>query len=61
MVFPRFGGGGGGNGSVLSMCMQVNLDFPWTLFSPARAQPLYGAGRKERLGTGLVNRFMDQP
>ena len=25
----------------------------WTLFSPARVQPLYGAGRKESSGTGL--------
>ena len=33
----------------------------WTLFSPAWAQRLYGAGRKERSGTGPANRFMDQP
>ena len=26
----------------------------WTLLSPARFQPLYGAGRKESSGTGLV-------
>ena len=26
----------------------------WTLFSPARVQPLYGAGRKESSGTRLV-------
>ena len=25
----------------------------WTLFSPARVQPQYGAGRKESSGTGL--------
>ena len=25
----------------------------WTLFSPARVQPLYGAGRKESSGTAL--------
>ena len=25
-----------------------------TLFSPARVQPLYGAGRKESTGTGLL-------
>ena len=25
----------------------------WTLLSPARVQPLYGAGRKESSGTGL--------
>ena len=28
----------------------------WTLFSPARVQPLYGAGRKESSGTGLGKR-----
>ena len=38
---------------VLSMRMQVILDQGWTLFSPARVQPLYGAGRKESSGTGL--------
>ena len=26
---------------------------PWTLLSPARVQPLYGAGRKDSSGTGL--------
>ena len=26
----------------------------WTLLSPARVQPLYGAGRKESSGTGLA-------
>ena len=26
----------------------------WTLLSPARVQPLYGAGRKESSGTGLI-------
>ena len=26
---------------------------PWTLLSPARVKPLYGAGRKESSGTGL--------
>ena len=36
------------------MRMQVILDSTLrTLFSPARVQPLYGAGRKESLGTGL--------
>ena len=31
----------------------------WTLFSPARVQPLYGARRKESSGTGLLcNRFL---
>ena len=45
--FPRFGwGGGGGDGGVLSMRMQVILDSTWTLFSPARVQPLYGAGKR---------------
>ena len=38
---------------VLSMRMQVILDSTWTLLSPARVQPLYGAGRKESSGTGL--------
>ena len=33
--------------------MQVTLDSPWTLLSPAWVQPLYGAGRKESSGTGL--------
>ena len=27
----------------------------WTLLSPARVQPLYGMGRKESSGTGLLN------
>ena len=27
----------------------------WTLFSPARVQPLYWAGRKESSGTGLIS------
>ena len=42
---------GGKNGGVLSMRMQV---ISWTLLSHARVQPLYGAGRKESSGTGLV-------
>ena len=29
----------------------------WTLLSPARVQPLYGAGRKESSGTGLDRRL----
>ena len=29
---------------------------PWTLLSPARVQPLYGARRKESSGTGLRGR-----
>ena len=36
---------GGKNGGVLSMRMQI--------ISPARVQPLYGAGRKESSGTGI--------
>ena len=46
---PIWGGGGGGNGGVLSM-----RKLSWTLLSPARVQPLYGAGKKESSGTGLV-------
>ena len=50
--FPRFGGK---NGGVLNMRMQVILD---SLFahpgSPIRVQPLYGVGRKESSGTGLI-------
>ena len=30
----------------------------WTLLSPARVQPLYGAGRKESSGTGLHHPMM---
>ena len=45
---------GGKNDVVLSMRMQVILGCPWTLLSRARVQPLYGAGRKESSGTGLV-------
>ena len=30
----------------------------WTLLSPARVQPLYGAGRKESSGTGLYQALM---
>ena len=30
----------------------------WTLFSPARVQPLYGAGRKESSGTGLSENLL---
>jgi len=41
---------GGKNGVVLSMRMQV---IRWTLLSPARVEPLHGAGRKESSGTGL--------
>ena len=33
----------------------------WTLLSPARVQPLYGAGRKESSGTGLRNTWTFQP
>ena len=29
----------------------------WTILSPARIQPLYGAGRKESSGTGLFFRL----
>ena len=31
----------------------------WTLLSPARVQPLYGAGRKESSGTGLGSRLTE--
>ena len=37
--------------------MQVILDSPWTLLSPGRVEPLYGAGRKESSGTGLLIRM----
>ena len=33
----------------------------WTLLSPARVQPLYGAGRKESLGTGLKKTLLSLP
>ena len=32
---------------------RVNGKRPWTILSPARVEPLYGAGRKESSGTGL--------
>ena len=38
--------------------MQVILD-SWTLL-PARVQPLYGLGRKESSGTGLVRSSIGQ-
>ena len=49
MFFPRFGGG---NGGVLSMRMQVILD---SLFARTGSAPIYGAGREESLGTGLIS------
>ena len=42
---------GGKNGGVLSMRMQVILDSTFAL--PGSA-PMWGAGRKESLGTGLL-------
>ena len=51
------GGGGGGNGGVLSMRMQVILDSSF----PARVQSLYGAGRKESSGTGIVQFMIISP
>ena len=30
----------------------------WTLFSPARVQPLYGVGRRESSGTGLLRGWL---
>ena len=33
----------------------------WTLLSPARVQPLYGAGRKESSGTGLACLQLGRP
>ena len=32
----------------------AHASYPGFFFSPARVQPLYGAGRKESSGTGLV-------
>ena len=51
--FPRFffflWGGGGGMAAFWACAGKLS----WTLLSPARVQPLYGAGRKESSGTGL--------
>ena len=33
----------------------AHASYPGLFFSPARVQPLYGAGRKESSGTGLKN------
>ena len=48
------------NGGVLSMRMQVILDSLDSLFAhPGSA--LYGAGRKESSGTGLLNELVKEP
>ena len=44
--FPRFGG-------KMAAFWACACKLSWTLFSPARVHPLYGAGRKESSGTGL--------
>ena len=45
VVFPRFGGGGGrGNGGVLSMRMQVILD---SLFARPGSAPIWGGKKGE--------------
>ena len=54
MVFPQIGGK---NGGVLSMPCKLS----WTLFSPARVQPPYGAGRKESSETGLIFQCLYNP
>ena len=46
--FPRFGG------KKMTAFWACACKLSWTLLSPARVQPLYGAGRKEISGTGLV-------
>ena len=50
MVFPRFGGGG-----EMAAFWECVCKLSWTPLSPARVQPLYGAGRKENSGTGLAS------
>ena len=50
MVFAPIWGGGGGEMAALWACA---CKLPWTLFSPAWVQPLYGTGRKESSGTEL--------
>ena len=47
MVFPPIWGG------KMAAFWACTCKLSWTLFSPARIQPLYGAGRKESSGTGL--------
>ena len=47
--FSRFGGG------KMSAFWACACKLSWTLLSPARVQPLYGMGRKESSGTGLLN------
>ena len=45
--FPRFGG------KKMAAFWACACKLSWTFLSPARVQPLYGAGRKESSGTGL--------
>ena len=47
MVFPPFWG------EKMAAFWACACKLSWTLLSPARVQPLYGAGRKESSGTGL--------
>ena len=49
--FPRFGGENLWKMAAFWACA---CKLSWTLFSPARVQPLYGAGRKESSGTGII-------
>ena len=46
MVFPDLG-------EKMAAFWACACKLSWTLFSPARVQPLYRAGRKESSGTGL--------
>jgi len=46
--FPRFGG------KKWRRSEHAHASYPGLFFSPARVQPLYGAGRKESSGTGLT-------
>ena len=48
-------------GKIMAAFWACACKFSWTLFSPARVQPLYGAGRKESSGTGLRNMLITLP
>ena len=54
MVFPPIWGG-----EKMAAFWACACKLPWTLLSPARVQPLYGAGRKESSGTGLAMFWFD--
>ena len=47
-LFPRLGG------KKWRRSEHAHASYPGLFFSPARVQPLYGAGRKKSSGTGLV-------